>query len=98
MERERSLLLSFSDHLAKVRDLNGLRCIIKQFLKQIFQIKEYIITLKNADAKTYRYFLHDLAVVDPCDEGFRIITGANMPIRGSLTGRRSVRKHLWYSP
>jgi formate hydrogenlyase transcriptional activator len=86
LDKERSLLLSFSDHLATVRDLNGLRCIIKQFLKRIFQIGEYILTLRNTDNKTYSYFLHDLSGEDPTDEGFRIITGTNMPINGSLTG------------
>jgi formate hydrogenlyase transcriptional activator len=86
MEKEKTLLLSFSDHLATVRDLNGLRCIIKQFLKQVFQISEYILTLRNADNKTYSYFLHDLMGDDPTDEGFRIISGTKIPISGSLTG------------
>ena len=86
VEKERSLLLSFSEHLATVRDLNGLRCIIKQFLKQLFQISEYILTLRNTDNKTYCYFLHDLMGDDPTDEGFRIISGTKIPISGSLTG------------
>jgi formate hydrogenlyase transcriptional activator len=86
LDKERSLLLSFSDHLATVRDLNGLRCIIKQFLRRIFEISEYILTLRNTDNKTYSYFLHDLSGEDPTDEGFRIITGTSMPISGSLTG------------
>jgi formate hydrogenlyase transcriptional activator len=81
-----SLLLSFSYHLATVRDLNGLRCIIKQFLNRILQISEYIITLRNTDNRTYSYFLHDLPTRDPIDEGFRVITGAQIPISGSLTG------------
>lgn len=85
-EKEKSLLLSFSNHLATVRDINGLQCIIKQFLKQIFQISEYIITIKNDDNKTYSYFLHDLPTEDPTDEGFRIITSNKMPIAGSMTG------------
>jgi formate hydrogenlyase transcriptional activator len=80
------LLLSFSHHLAAVRDLNGLRCIIQQFLKQILQVSEYIITLRNPDNKTYSYFLHDLPTIDPNDDGFRIITGTQIPIGGSLTG------------
>jgi formate hydrogenlyase transcriptional activator len=86
LDKERSLLLSFSDHLATVRDLNGLRCIIKQFLKRIFEISEYILTLRNTDNKTYSYFLHDLSGEEPTDEGFRMVTGTNMPISGSLTG------------
>jgi transcriptional regulator with GAF, ATPase, and Fis domain len=86
MEKERAMLLSFSHHLATVRDLNGLRCIIKQFLKQLFQVRAYIITLRNPDNKTYSYFLHDLPGEDPTDLGFQIVTGTKMPIGGSLTG------------
>ena len=85
-EQEKSLLLSFSNHLATVRDITGLKFVIKRYLKQLFQIKEYIITTRNEDNKSYSYFLHDLAGVDPTDEGFRTITSNKMPITGSMTG------------
>ncbi len=85
-EREKSLLLAFSNHLATVRDMNGVRVIIQQFLKQIFSVTEYLITLRNDDNKTYSYFMHDLPVPDPTDEGFKIITGDKMPIAGAMTG------------
>ena len=85
-EDEKSLLLSFSNDIAAVRDKEGLGKIVKQYLKNRFQIREYIITIKNSDRKTYSYFLHDLQTDNPDDEGFKIITGSKMPIQGSLTG------------
>jgi formate hydrogenlyase transcriptional activator len=85
-ESEKSLLLSFSSHLATVRDINGLKFILKQYLKQLLRIKEYIITIRNADNSTYSYFLHDLAVDDPTDEGFKTLASSGIPIAGDLTG------------
>jgi formate hydrogenlyase transcriptional activator len=85
-DAENLLLLSFSNDLVTVRDKAGLRSIIKKYMKDRFQIKEYIITIKNDDPKTYGYFLHDLQTQDPTDEGFKIITGPKMPIEGAMTG------------
>lgn len=83
---ENSLLLSFSNDLVTVKDRSGLRAIIKAYLKERFLIKEYIITVKNDDDASYGYFLHDLQTDDPTDEGFKLITGPNMPIQGAMTG------------
>jgi formate hydrogenlyase transcriptional activator len=85
-ENEKSLLLSFSNHLATVRDVNGLKFIIKQYLKQLFRISEYIITIRDTDNSTYSYFLHDLAANEPADEGFKRLTGSKIPIAGDITG------------
>jgi formate hydrogenlyase transcriptional activator len=84
-ENEKSLLLSFSNHLATVRDLNGLKFIINQYLKQLFRISEYIITLRDADNSTYSYFLHDLAADEPADEDFKRLTNSKIPIAGDIT-------------
>lgn len=85
-DAENLLLLSFSNDLVSVRDKAGLRSIIKKYMKDQFQIKEYIITIKNDEKKSYAYFLHDLQTKDPTDEEFKIITGPSMPIEGSMTG------------
>jgi transcriptional regulator with GAF, ATPase, and Fis domain len=85
-ELEKSLLLSFSNSLATVRDKAGLKLIIKQFLKDIFHISEYIITTRNKDGETYSYFLHDALTKDPSDEGFKIMTSTRIPVRGAITG------------
>src|SRR5882757_3864722 len=79
-------LLSFSNAIATVRDKKGLELIIKQYLKNIFGVREYLITIKNDDQETYSYFMHDLETDTPADEGFQLITGARMPIAGSMTG------------
>jgi formate hydrogenlyase transcriptional activator len=83
-ELEKSFLLSFSNHIATVRDINGLKFIIRQSLKQL-PIPAYIITIKNDNDKTYCHFLHELPHGEPDDEGFKIITGTNMSKKGTLT-------------
>ena len=85
-EKEKSVLFSFSNDIAAIRDREGLKKTLKTYLSNLFQINEYIITINNEDAKTYSYLLHDLPSVDPSDKGFRIITGESMPVKGSLTG------------
>jgi formate hydrogenlyase transcriptional activator len=85
-EREKSVLLSFSNDIVAIRDREGLKNTLKKYLSDLFQINEYIITINNEDDKTYSYLLHDLPVRDPSDKGFKIITGGEMPIAGSLTG------------
>ncbi|MDB4923244.1 sigma-54-dependent Fis family transcriptional regulator [Mucilaginibacter sp.] len=85
-EQEKALFLSFSNDIATVRDKKGLGLVIKRYLKNLFLIKEYIITIKNDDHETYSYFLHELEADTPADNGFQIITGTRMPIAGSMTG------------
>ena len=85
-EAEKSLLLEFSSKMATARDRGGLSAVIKSYLKDIFRVREYIITIPNEDNVTYSYFLHDLSIDAPHDEGFQVITSAAMPIQGTLTG------------
>lgn len=85
-EEEKSTLLSFSNAIATVRDKKGLGLVIKQHLKTLFGVREYLITIKNDDQETYGYFIHDLETDTPTDEGFQLITGVRMPIAGSMTG------------
>jgi formate hydrogenlyase transcriptional activator len=85
-EGEKSLLLEFSSKMATARDREGLRVVVKNYLKEIFQIREYIITIPNEDHLTYSWFLHDLSTETPGDAGFEVITGKAMPIEGTLTG------------
>jgi formate hydrogenlyase transcriptional activator len=80
------VLLSFTNAIASVRERPGLKSVIKRHFRDYFGISEYIITIPNDDQISYSYFLHDLPEKDPADEGFRIITGTSMPIRGSMTG------------
>jgi len=85
-EKEKSILLSFSNDIVTIRDREGLRTVFKKYLSRHFQINEYIITINNEDGETYSYLLHDSPAENPTDKGLEIITGAKMPIKGSLTG------------
>jgi formate hydrogenlyase transcriptional activator len=85
-DEEKSLLLSFSNDIATVRDKEGLRLIIKQYLKNIFHIREYIITTRNNDGETYSYFLHDSQAGDPTDEGWKILLSNRVPVKGAFIG------------
>jgi len=84
-EAEKSLLLEFSSKMATARDRRGLGAVVKSYLKEIFHIREYIMTIPNEDNLTYSYFLHDLSTAAPDDAGFKVITGTAMPIEGTLT-------------
>jgi formate hydrogenlyase transcriptional activator len=85
-EAEKSLLLEFSSKMATARDRVGLSTVVKSYLKEIFRIREYIITIPNEDNLTYSHFLHDLSTDVPEDGGFKVITSMAMPIQGTLTG------------
>ncbi|MBS1522493.1 MAG: sigma 54-interacting transcriptional regulator [Bacteroidetes bacterium] len=85
-EQEKTHILSFSYDIATVKDKEGLGRVIKRYLKDLFSVKEYIITIRNDDQDTFRYFLHEMEGKEPADEGFKVITGAKMPISGSMTG------------
>ena len=59
--------------MATARDRRGLSAVVKSYLKEIFHIGEYIITIPNEDNVTYSYFLHDLSTDAPTDAGFKVI-------------------------
>jgi len=84
-EKEKAFLLSFTNHIVTVRDIKGLKFIIKQALKDLFHIKAYLITVKNEDNETYSYFLQDFADYNPEDEKFKVLLNSKFPLKGSLT-------------
>jgi transcriptional regulator with GAF, ATPase, and Fis domain len=85
-EAKEHFLVAFTNAIATARDKATLKTVIKSFFRDQFAINEYIITVRNDDPSSYSYFLHDLPGKAPVDQGFRIITGTNMPVRGSMTG------------
>jgi len=58
-EEERSLLLSFSNNIAAVRNKDDLCSMLNRYLKGLCFVKEYIISVKNPDQVSHRYFLYD---------------------------------------
>jgi len=110
-EAEKSLLLEFSSKMATARDREGLSTVVKSYLKEIFHISGYIITIPNEDNLTYGYFLHEISTDEPTDAGFKLITSAAMPIEGAMTGavlksnepvvfdiKDIIHDHLYYFP
>jgi formate hydrogenlyase transcriptional activator len=63
IEEEKSLLLSFSNNIAAVRDKAGLTKVISHGLKDLFSVDEYLLSVKNEDHKTHSYFLFDLCAI-----------------------------------
>ncbi len=58
-EKQKSLLLEFSNAIASVRDKNLLSSILNQQLKKLFGIKEYAIHILSEDKKTHRPVFYD---------------------------------------
>ncbi|MDN3656100.1 sigma 54-interacting transcriptional regulator [Ferruginibacter paludis] len=58
-EKEKSMLLEFSNAIASVRDKNVLAKILKKQLTDLFSIKDYVIHALSDDKKTHRPILYD---------------------------------------
>jgi len=85
-EAEKSLLLEFSSKMATAKDRSSLGVVIKSYLKEIFHIKEFIITLANDDNLTYSYFLYDSSTGDPNHAGFKAIADKVMSMEERMRG------------
>ena len=85
-EREKALLLDFSNDLAMANGQEELSLVVKKYLRDLLGINEFLITIRNEDAQSYAYFCHILPVSDPVDDGFKTIVGPAMPITGTMTG------------
>ena len=85
-EREKSLLLDFSNEIAMANGQAELGIVVKKYLKNLIGVNEYLITIRNEDGASYAYFIHELPTEDPDDEGFKVIKGPNMPLAGTMTG------------
>lgn len=58
-EEEKTRLLEFSNALASVRDKQVLAKILRQQLKELFGIEDYVIHCLSKDKKTHRPLLYD---------------------------------------
>ncbi|MCF2446664.1 sigma 54-interacting transcriptional regulator [Dyadobacter sp. CY345] len=83
-DQDKSVLLNFSNDIASVRDKTGLALIIKKYLKNLFGIREYFISIKNDDNKTLSYFLHDIQGIED-NVHFQSIVNSRLPIANSLS-------------
>ncbi|GLU53670.1 hypothetical protein Dfri01_31310 [Dyadobacter frigoris] len=72
-EKEKSILLAFSNEIASIRDKDGLSKVINRQLKSLGILKEYVISILNDDKKTCVGYLSDSDAAytrHPAFEGF----------------------------
>jgi transcriptional regulator with GAF, ATPase, and Fis domain len=58
---------------------------VKSYLKEIFHISRYFLTILNEDQLTYNYFIRDLAADELTDAELKVIIGTDLPIGRGLT-------------
>lgn len=58
-EKEKSLLLKFSNDLALVQDKNEFAATISKGLKDMFQVEEFLLAKTNDDGKTGSFYILD---------------------------------------
>lgn len=59
-EREKSMLLSFSYDLAEAHELADLKRVLSYYLKEVFQIREFTLSVLSDDKRTHSYFMYDV--------------------------------------
>lgn len=79
-ESEKSRLLAFSNAIASVRDRTMLAKILKQQLKDLFDINEYVIHALNADKTKHTPILFDLDAEFSKHPDFKKMIGAETDI------------------
>lgn len=77
---EKSVLLSFSNEIAAVRDKDGLSQAINKTLKGLGLIKKYVIRVINDDNETARLFLWDSRDEFTFREDFHALIAHHQPI------------------
>ena len=61
---EKSVLLSFSNSMATAADLMSISVIVRAFFKEHFDIKEYLVMIRDTQHEGFRYLLHDIPTAD----------------------------------
>ena len=84
-EREKSMLLSFSYDLANARILGELKAVLGRYLKEVFQISEFIITVAKEDIRRQDFFLYNLSSRYEHSQLFQAIKGESFSMEGELT-------------
>ncbi len=84
-DEEKSVLLSFSNEIAAVKDKKGLAAVISKYLKDLGLMREYIIALKNVEPRgTYGFFLYEETATYAKDPLFRQKIDTNIYLIGTL--------------
>ena len=61
---QKSVLLSFSNSMATAENLTSVSTIVREFFKEQFDIKEYLVMIRDGQHSRFRYLLHDIPFVD----------------------------------
>lgn len=83
-EEEFSLLLSLSKDIATVRNTDSLNKVISRTLRNIFQIDNYIVSIKNDQLETHSYLLVEPRSAFFKNLGFDKLAQNESDIKGSI--------------
>jgi len=83
-ESESALLLSLSNDIATVRTTDNLNKIIGKTLKNIFQIEQYIVSIRKDKEDSHSYILVEPRSAYFKELGFDINSENESPIKGSI--------------
>jgi transcriptional regulator with GAF, ATPase, and Fis domain len=86
-EQEKARLLSFSNAIASVRDKNILAKILKQQLKDLFDITDYVIHALSDNKQTYTPILFDLDANFAQQPDFRKLINAQNNVNDGIFDR-----------
>ncbi|WP_285545506.1 sigma 54-interacting transcriptional regulator [Dyadobacter frigoris] len=84
-EQEKSSLLSFSNAIATARDRDGLEAIINSYFSDLFNIRNFNISIKNDDNLSHSFYIFDQTGPYTKLEGFEKIKATRYPIAGGLS-------------
>jgi formate hydrogenlyase transcriptional activator len=85
-EAEKSLLLSFSQDIASVSDMNGLALAIKKHLHALLPGMEYMVSLIDAETRTHQLALYDESATLVQKKEFQVLLSLRMPLAGNIGG------------
>ena len=84
-EQEKSLLLTFSNDIAAIRDKEGLTSVISHYFTHVFKLDHYLLTVRNKDASSHCFYLFNLPEVFTSSKQFEEISKTDYSIHGGLT-------------
>jgi len=83
-EREKSILLSFADEIAAVRNRKDFFEVVVTKVKETFSIKRFGIAKINEDQETVSRYILDSGISGPSQPGYTQIVSAHYPLSDPL--------------
>ncbi|WEA01798.1 sigma-54-dependent Fis family transcriptional regulator [Mucilaginibacter sp. SJ] len=85
-EREKSMLLSFSYELAEAHEMADLKRVLSHYLKEVFQIREFTLSVLSDDKRSHSYFMYDVSPQYEQSDAFQSIKDKTFAVEGALAG------------